>query len=148
MLGVMAIKNFGSAECDECGRVFKKRSISHRLCSRACWPSTKRQEQKARRAFNVLSRDEFRCVYCGKSSIEDGVKLSLDHIHPSSKGGEDVVSNLVTCCQVCNSSKGNRTLREATVNRLLRLVEIRNRQSRLDPGWLIKDLDPGVDDAD
>lgn len=52
------------------------------------------------RAF-VYARDAYRCVHCGSS--ED---LSLDHIHPWSKGGPDTAENLQTLCRSCNSRKG------------------------------------------
>jgi hypothetical protein len=63
--------------------------------------------------FNVFERDEFRCVYCGKSVI-DGVCLSVafhvDHVYPHSRGGSDSQDNLVTACSDCNIGKGDRVL--------------------------------------
>lgn len=55
--------------------------------------------------FKVLERDGFRCVYCGRSPIEDGVKLEVDHVYPKSKGGSDSMENLVTACWECNQGK-------------------------------------------
>ena len=55
----------------------------------------------------IYTRDGFACCYCG-SSVEEGVKLTLDHIIPHSLGGGNEVSNLITCCHKCNSSRGNR----------------------------------------
>lgn len=52
----------------------------------------------------VFQRDNYKCVLCG--SDED---LSLDHIHPWSKGGKDTIENLRVLCKPCNSSKGART---------------------------------------
>ena len=49
----------------------------------------------------VFERDEYRCVKCGGH-----LNLSIDHIHPFSKGGSDEESNLQTLCRSCNSSKG------------------------------------------
>lgn len=37
--------------------------------------------------YDVLRRDGFRCVKCGRGR-EDGVKLHVDHIKPVSRGGE------------------------------------------------------------
>ena len=51
----------------------------------------------------VFERDEYTCVFC--SSVED---LTLDHIIPWSRGGEDTVTNLRTLCRSCNSRRGNR----------------------------------------
>jgi len=46
------------------------------------------------------------CFYCG------GVAKTVDHIIPVSKGGQHSVGNLVSACQSCNASKGNRFLYE------------------------------------
>ena len=43
------------------------------------------------------------CVYCGSVDL-----LSLDHLIPRLRGGEDAADNLVTACRTCNSSKGAR----------------------------------------
>lgn len=51
----------------------------------------------------VYERDGFACLHCGTTE-----RLSLDHIHPWSLGGEDTLDNLQTLCRPCNSSKGAR----------------------------------------
>lgn len=56
----------------------------------------------------IYLRDGLACCYCGES-VEDGAKLTLDHMTPHSKGGKNDASNLVTCCYRCNSSRGNRS---------------------------------------
>ena len=45
--------------------------------------------------FAILKRDAFTCQYCGRSAPT--VELQVDHIHPVSKGGEDIDENLRTC---------------------------------------------------
>lgn len=40
--------------------------------------------------YDVLRRDNFRCVRCGRGK-EDGVKLHVDHIVPVSRGGKSVI---------------------------------------------------------
>ncbi len=52
----------------------------------------------------ILSRDEYRCVCCGRGAPE--VELHIDHIHPRSKGGSDFYGNLRTLCSECNIGKG------------------------------------------
>jgi hypothetical protein len=47
------------------------------------------------------------CAYCG-DSVENGTKLTLDHLKPYVKGGSNHESNLVTCCHRCNSARGSR----------------------------------------
>ena len=62
----------------------------------------------ARLRFKVLKRDNFKCVYCGKSPANNSnVKLHVDHIVPWSKGGETVIENLQTLCSKCNLGKSN-----------------------------------------
>lgn len=57
---------------------------------------------------NVMKRDRHTCQYCGVKS-----DLTLDHVLPRSRGGEDSWENLVTACNTCNVRKGNRTPVEA-----------------------------------
>lgn len=48
------------------------------------------------------------CSYCSAT----GVKLTLDHIVPISRGGTNSPDNIALACGHCNSSKGNKTLDE------------------------------------
>lgn len=58
--------------------------------------------------LKVLARDNFCCVYCGKSPSTDfGTKLHIDHITPFSKGGKTTQENLQTLCFECNLGKSN-----------------------------------------
>lgn len=54
--------------------------------------------------YQVLKRDHYRCVICGRSA-KDGVKLHVDHIKPVSRGGKTTLSNLRTLCSDCNLGK-------------------------------------------
>jgi len=54
-----------------------------------------------------LSTDTTKCVYC--SSKQD---LSNDHIVPKRECHFREIHNIVTCCNKCNSSKGDRDLIE------------------------------------
>lgn len=63
-----------------------------------------RSEEYSRTA--VMARWDYKCVYC------DGRAQHLDHVHPLSRGGEDVERNIVPACQKCNLSKGAKTLAE------------------------------------
>lgn len=56
----------------------------------------------------ILKRDRNTCQYCGSR-----YQLTLDHVIPKSRGGEDTWSNLVTSCHPCNNKKGNKTPEEA-----------------------------------
>ncbi len=60
--------------------------------------------------FNVFLRDRFLCQYCGgQYPAED---LTFDHVVPRSRGGRTTWDNVVTACQSCNLTKGDRLLRE------------------------------------
>tara|TARA_B100000029_G_C17381363_1_gene889857 strand:- start:372 stop:971 length:600 start_codon:yes stop_codon:yes gene_type:complete len=60
--------------------------------------------------FNVFLRDKFICQYCIKSfRVEE---LTFDHVIPRSKGGKTIWENVVTSCRICNTLKGNRTLKK------------------------------------
>jgi 5-methylcytosine-specific restriction endonuclease McrA len=60
---------------------------------------------------NILLRDGNRCMYCGRRLASD--ELTLDHVHPKSRGGKGTWENLVACCASDNHRKGNRTPEEA-----------------------------------
>ena len=71
------------------------------------WHGTKWIRPEKRLALYL--RDGMACAYCG-ATVEDGAMLTLDHVKPHSKGGDNSAGNLVTCCKRCNSSRGNRSL--------------------------------------
>lgn len=59
----------------------------------------------------VISRDNYRCVFCGRSPATDiGTELHIDHIKPFSKGGKSTLENLQTLCEECNLGKGDREI--------------------------------------
>lgn len=57
--------------------------------------------------YDVLRRDKFQCQICG-ATIQDGVKLHVDHIIPVSKGGKTTIENLRTLCDRCNLGKSDK----------------------------------------
>jgi len=64
----------------------------------------KRQAIRPGVRFDILTRDHYRCVCCGRAA-EDGVKLEVDHIIPVSRGGTNQPKNLRTLCTECNRGK-------------------------------------------
>ncbi|QNJ25973.1 HNH endonuclease family protein [Synechococcus sp. SYN20] len=52
-----------------------------------------------------------RCAFCNATPIDDE-SLTLDHVKPKSKGGEDLTRNLVPACQSCNTDKGSEDWKE------------------------------------
>lgn len=60
---------------------------------------------------NIFLRDGHRCQYCGKRYSSP--RLSLDHVLPKSRGGQETWENIVCACLKCNVDKGGRTPCEA-----------------------------------
>lgn len=76
--------------------------------------------------LNVLARDGYGCVYCGKRPQKNGrpwlAELTLDHVVPRARSKDHQVvlpdgrrvpvtcwENVVTCCIACNTKKADRT---------------------------------------
>lgn len=78
--------------------------------------------------FEVFKRDGFHCQYCG--DCPPNIVLEIDHIIPKSKGGSDIIDNLVTSCFNCNRGKGNRSLSVSpeTLKRKLKLLNEQTKQ--------------------
>jgi len=62
----------------------------------------------------IYKRDNNTCQYCGSTA-----RLTIDHVIPRCRGGEDTWENLVVACSSCNTKKGN-TLLEQTNMKLAR----------------------------
>jgi len=64
--------------------------------------------REAKRLWRQSIRDawENKCAYCGRTPI-DTKSLTVDHVKPKSKGGEDLTNNCVPACKECNHSKGS-----------------------------------------
>jgi len=53
--------------------------------------------------LRIFTRDGWRCVSCGASDA-----LTVDHVIPKSRGGDNQDENLQTMCRRCNGRKANR----------------------------------------
>jgi 5-methylcytosine-specific restriction endonuclease McrA len=62
----------------------------------------------------IYKRDKNSCQYCGSTR-----NLTIDHVVPRCRGGDDSWENLVVACSPCNTRKGNFFL-EHTGMRLLK----------------------------
>jgi 5-methylcytosine-specific restriction endonuclease McrA len=61
--------------------------------------------EPAGRRERVFRRDRYRCVYCGEE--HSPAELTLDHVEPRMRGGDQSEGNLVTSCTRCNREKGS-----------------------------------------
>ncbi len=86
---------------------------------------------------NILRRDGYKCAYCGRSDLP----LTVDHVVPKARGGDDTWENLITACTFCNNKKGDRTPDVAEMRLLSRpfkpshIMFIKNFVGRLDERW-------------
>jgi 5-methylcytosine-specific restriction endonuclease McrA len=74
-------------------------------------PRSARTALPSKLRFAILTRDNFKCGYCGRSPREDGVALNVDHKTSVVDGGTDDPENLITACSTCNLGKGADSLR-------------------------------------
>ena len=58
----------------------------------------------------IYKRDKNKCQYCGSTK-----SLTIDHVIPKSKGGEDTWENLVVACSSCNVKKGDKLLEQTNM---------------------------------
>lgn len=83
---------------------------------------------KDHRRLGVFAAKGVVCSYCGKLGMyllktkhADGSThidvytqfaelMTVDHIHPLSKGGSDNILNKTPCCAICNKKKDNKVL--------------------------------------
>ena len=86
----------------------KRKQITNQNITEELKHKTPREPSKSLR-YDVMKRDHFKCVLCGKSPANDpNIELHVDHIVPYSEGGETVLENLQTLCSECNLGKGNK----------------------------------------
>ena len=58
----------------------------------------------------IYKRDNNKCQYCGATR-----SLTIDHVIPRSKGGQDTWDNLVVACASCNVKKGDKLLEQTNM---------------------------------
>lgn len=104
--------------CKDCGEEYKPKTSNQKYCS-GCKGKTSRKPKY----WHIFNRDKFRCIYCGKSSIEDGILLHCDHIYPKAKGGDyNSDSNLVTSCSKCNLQKNATIMDKDIIDRIRKTI--------------------------
>lgn len=81
----------------------KKGRKSYAHLRRAVKSKDMRKGIQPKLRYEVLSRDNFKCVLCGNTAADD--RLEVDHIKPVVYGGTNITSNLRTLCAECNKGK-------------------------------------------
>ena len=76
----------------------------------------------------ILERDEYRCVECGRG-VAEGVELHVDHIIPKDKGGKATIENGQTLCAQHNFLKKNDNATQSGKKRMIRLYELAKKES-------------------
>ena len=119
--------------CVVCNTKFTKLR-NQQFCSSECKSIFDIEKHKVGE-FVILNRDNFTCIYCGRSPAEDAIKLHIDHVIPLSKGGKSNASNLVTSCQDCNLEKGNKIINS---EKILEVIKSRNKKNNINNEQLFK----------
>lgn len=122
--------------CKICGNEYKSKCPNTLYCSEECRNKGTHKNRKKKISKNnfkrssqdylIYERDNFTCIYCGKNSIEDSIKLTFDHVIPISRGGSNLVPNIITSCDICNKSKNNKILNDELLQKVLTTIEQRN----------------------
>jgi 5-methylcytosine-specific restriction endonuclease McrA len=72
-------------------------------------PYSKISQNRPSRSM-IYKRDGHKCQYCGSTK-----NLTIDHILPRSRGGQDTWENLVVACLHCNTRKGDKLLEDTNL---------------------------------
>ena len=89
----------------------------------------RRREASGMKRLRIYMRDKFRCQYCGEKKPVG--ELTLDHILPRSRGGDNSPVNIVTACVPCNNRKSDRTPAEARMPLLTSQTALRVKLERV-----------------
>ena len=68
-------------------------------------------EAKRRWRKSIKDAWDNRCCFCGQPPISDR-SLTIDHLRPRSKGGENISKNCLPACLKHNQSKGSEEWRD------------------------------------
>ncbi len=123
----------------------KKKKKIHTVSKTFPWPSVIRLNDYVKIPYkkiiltrkNILKRDNHRCAYCGRGDLP----LTIDHVIPKSKGGDDSWENLVAACLPCNNKKGDRTPEEAGMRLRIKpyapnhIMFIKSTVAKIDETW-------------
>ena len=134
--------NFVTAVCPICKQDFtfnQTRQPNKKYCSDDCRKVNQHTLSKVNdNRFIIFQRDTFKCIYCGKTTKDYDIVLTVDHIIPQNKGGKHIASNLISSCLSCNSSKQDKQLSSESFSFVKGTIEERNKAQGIDPNFVIK----------
>ena len=120
-------------DCWLCNTKFTGRS-NQKFCSPAC----RNKATEPRTQFAIFNRDKFKCIYCGRSPLNDqDVELTISHIRPWSSSKDDKADNVATCCKECSKEKTSTFIREESY--VLDVIDKRNKKCGISPATIVKD---------
>lgn len=92
----------------KCGKTLKQYNYGHTedrvncpKCLAVNFPSNE---------YTIATDKTFTCFYCGRSTPDKDHEF--DHKIPRSRGGRDILANLVDSCRTCNRAKSDMTAQE------------------------------------
>lgn len=91
----------------------------------------KLEDFTANQKKQILERDGYKCVICGKG-IKEGVELHVDHIKPKDFGGEATIENGQTLCSQHNFMKKNLKQTESGKKMFIRLYELAKSEENIE----------------
>lgn len=109
--------------------------------SRAAQQDVAAENQSTVSAYEILVRDEFRCIYTRQSSLEDLAELQLDHVKPRRLGGLTIASNMAVALAEYNRDKSGERLPLELEARVLAEIARRNITDGIDPDAFVNVAD-------
>ena len=130
---IMTLKNTVTVEENDGARVLRSAHAEFPIPSvirrRTYINIRRRREASGMKRMRIYMRDKYRCQYCAaRKRVND---LTLDHILPRSRGGDNSPVNIVTACVPCNNRKSNRTPQEARMPLLTSQTALRVKLERV-----------------
>jgi 5-methylcytosine-specific restriction endonuclease McrA len=120
---------FVQVTCEQCARIFRrthgavkrvKRIFCNRVCRRKFFVGANSPNYRGGHdpnrgchwislAAKIRKRDDYTCLRCGMTQVENGRKLDVDHIKPwrsfEDKNEANEPSNLASLCKRCHRIK-------------------------------------------
>jgi hypothetical protein len=88
----------------------------------------KLEDFTAQQKAEILARDGYRCVICGKG-VQEGIELHVDHIKPKDLDGKATIENGQTLCAQHNFIKKTFKQTETGKKMFIRLYELAKKEN-------------------